>query len=224
MNIIINEEQRSKLWSRKIGTGVIFGSQLYGTANSHSDTDILYFYQDFEDVGVPQVNCFQFKKDNIDEIWVGTKQFWHLFNKGDSSIFTEYVLFSSNLLDVLAYCRTYNVIKGLLGLVKRDCKIGIKFKNYRKIKFAIRCLYLAEELLKGEYPSIVEMNKLTKLSSNDDYVNGIMSNYEELRTELNRQYENDELNKYYIPKISNSVHQLLVNSNNLKEWKYDNKN
>jgi len=226
MNIKITEEQRSELWSRKVQDGVIFGSQLYGTATESSDTDILYFYQDFPNNGIPHKHCFQFRKGKIDEIWVGRQQFWHLLNEGDNSIFVEYILFSSNLLDSLAICRTFKIIRGLLGLSKRDIRAFTKYKEEKRLKHAVRCLFIAEKLLKGEYPTLTGIKSIIELSEDKTLYNDLTTyselvsknlepTYEKLRFELNRQYENYTLKKYFIPIVDNSVHQLLLNSNNL---------
>jgi len=225
MNIKITEEQRSELWSRK-SQSQIFGSVLYGTQTEDSDVDILYYYKDFTNFcGVPNNHCFQFKKDNVDEIWVGVDQFDYLLQKGDNTIFPELILFSDSYPEKykLERCRTYNVIKSFLGFAKRDLHVGNKFGNIKRYKHAIRCLYIAQTLLDNKLPLCSEfIEKQNTIIHNTERLFQLNTDYEDIRRQMNEQYQDGRLNLYFIPKVSNPVHQLLIDSNNIKQFKYDN--
>ena len=225
MNIKITEEQRHELWERR-GKSQIFGSNLYGTQTENSDVDILYFYRDFPNFGgVPNNHCFQFKRDNVDEIWVGFDQYDYLLQKGDNTIFPELILFSDNYSDEhkLERCRTYSIIKSFVGFSKRDLYVGNKWNNSKRICHAIRCLYIAQKLLDNKLPIVSEFILLqAKIIGNQERVDQLNLDYEDIRKQMNEQYQDGRLNLYYIPKVANQLHQLQLNSNNLKEWKYDN--
>ena len=70
MNIIINKEERDYL-EKSVLRRFTIGSQLYGTNNSESDTDILSIYETSElelMSGLPNFHQFQWKdtENNID--------------------------------------------------------------------------------------------------------------------------------------------------------------
>lgn len=217
MNIKINKEQYLRL-KEYIGLEFIFGSKMYGTDTSSSDTDILCFYTPpeswlpFMDT-LPNNHQFQYDdlESNTQYIFTTVDQFLRNQASGDSMINTEIILFTDmfETEDKVEICRTYKIIKALLGFAKRDLK-------HKGRQFHVkRAVYLAEKLLNNELPSLSEVKSLQKEIYD---INVRIINV--LRERLNKLYETDKIPLYYIPRVEDSLLQLLLDSNNIKEFKY----
>ncbi len=214
MNIKIDKTQRDEIISRKMGQEVLFGSHLYKTATETSDVDVLYFYKDFENnFGIPYNHCFQYDEGNVQELWVGVNQFWYLLQKGDNTIFPEYILFSSgyDTTQKMEICRTYNILKCFSGYIRRDLKNG----SDKRIKHAKRGLFILNELLNNDLPTIKGFIHFSKAFTGD-----LTKLSDKLRVDLGVKFQNNEMPSFYVPKIGNNLHQLLLDSNNIKEFKY----
>jgi predicted nucleotidyltransferase len=138
MNIHINEEDFKKL-SNLVICSTTVGSHLYNLANKDSDVDILHVYVSPENNrhSIVQLHHqFQYKKDNIDYLFVDLQTFVKNLLKGDSTINFESIFShefkNSTDLSFLYENRflfyNYNLIRSYLGLARRDVK------DYRKTK------------------------------------------------------------------------------------------
>lgn len=217
MNIILTEEEHLFLQTQIIQT-IIFGSRLYGTHNERSDTDKLCIYKtsDIElHSGLPNIHQFQFKdKDkNIDYIYCSELQFWKNLLSGDSTINADIVLFTDLYPRKLEICRTYKTIKAYLGFAKRD----LQKKEFKKLLHAARSLYCAEKLINHEIPSIFEIQKIF-----NDYLDyeTLIKKENDLRKNLNDLYNNNLINNFYIEECENILWRRLLESNNIREFRY----
>lgn len=221
MNIKINKEQAEYIFSREIARHTI-GSKLYGTYNEESDTDILIIYDSFHDSDLyyPNYHQFQYDADNIQYIFTTERHFWQNLFSGDSIINADIILsgdddFLNNKLNVL---RTYNVIKSFIGFAKRDIKSFEQGKGKNKIFHANRCLYCAEKLLNNELPILEILPKLETLD-----IQQLKEKEQKLRAICNKQFEDNLLTKYPKKPIINPINKLeemLIEANNIKEFKY----
>jgi hypothetical protein len=222
MNIKITKKQRDELAERRTeNIQHYFGSQLYGTATENSDFDVIIFYKDFLPVkGIPQNHLFQYDDvdNNRQEIWCGKEQFWHILNRGDSNIFAEHILFNSDYSDIekINICKTYNILKCFLGYIKRD----LKKNTEKRINHAIRGIYIVRILLNSELPTVEGLHKELKALKTTDI--SILRNIcDKLREILVSKFQVDEIPLYYIPKVENELHQLLIDSINIREFIYN---
>ena len=112
------------------------------------------------------------------------------------------------------------MIKGYLGFAKRD------LKQYRegnhKLIHAKRGLYCAEKLLYGERPLLEDIQAFYHMEHN---VTQLIQFEHNLRFELTNKLNRNEIEFYQIPQLIDKdsdayVFQLLLNSNNIKEFKY----
>jgi hypothetical protein len=225
MNLKITKEQFQRL--RQYTTSeYIFGSKMYKTDTSNSDTDILLIIDDiFESSNYyPNIHCFQFDDIENNKQWmIATK---NTFNKnllsGESNIFGEIVLFSDvkEFPDKLLSCRSYKIIKGFIGRAKFDLKLlgTSKDKKNNKSFHISRCLYVAECLLEGKLPVLEDIGCYSNISKDELQTKEI-----QLRTKCNSMFESDELSMYPILKFDGVITELesmLVESNNTKEFRY----
>jgi len=225
MNIIINKEERDYL-EKSVLRRFTIGSQLYGTNNSESDTDILSIYETSElelMSGLPNFHQFQWKdtENNIDWLYTSELQFWKNFYSGDSIINADIVLFTDLIKDdlKLSYCRTYKVIKAYIGFAKRDLKHINKDKS--KLFHANRGLYCAQELLEGRLPLLSEIQKLAlKDGYFQENLGDLIYTENLLRTKLNKLYDDNKIVTYYIEKCGNMLFDKMFEANNIKEFKY----
>jgi len=214
MNIKIDNEAFTYL-NHRVYEQYIFGSNMYGTVGEHSDTDVLCIYAPpsawLEINYYPNNHMFQYDdvEDNTQYIFTTIDQFWRNQTSGDSAINTEILLFTDMIAEKnkLDYCRTYKVIKAFLGFAKRDMKD--KNKNFH----VNRCLYIAEELINNRLPELIHIKTL----KGNEVDKG---KEKELREKLNNMFNAGEIESYYIKPVRNELFQLLLNSNNIKEFKY----
>ncbi len=223
MNIKINREESEYLFNLELNR-YLFGSRLYKTNKEDSDSDILIIYKSFHkesDIYYPNYHQFQYDdiENNIQYIFSSEEVFYKNLLSGDSTINSDIVLFNDNfknIEDKLNLCRTYKIIKAYLGFSKRDIKMFNKGKN--KLFHIQRGLYTAEKLINNEIPIIDDfknfnINDLEELSNKE----------KQLREIINDMFDKDLLTLY--PKNSlisgkNSLEIKLIESNNIKEFKY----
>lgn len=223
MNIIINKEEKEYLHGLVIKK-ITIGSHLYGTNNENSDIDYLNIYKTTElelNSGLPNYHQFQYKDpNNIDWLYTSELQFWKNFYSGDSSINTDVVLFTDYVNDdkKLKLCRTYKVIKAYLGFAKRDLK-QIN-KDSSKLFHAKRGLYCADKLINGKLPLISDIQDIYNGVTMDITLQGLIWIENEIRTKLNELYNSNEIKSYYIEQTKNTLFDKLLDSNNIKEFKY----
>lgn len=229
MNIKINKEQFERLYEHK-EEEYIFGSQLYGTAREGSDTDILVVY-DSESVfidsipirvlGLPNIHQFQYddEENNRQYIFTDSIQFAKNMQSGDSTINAEIMMFMDETVqEDIHIFRTFKIIKAFIGFAKRDLRY--KKKGYEA--HVARGLYIADSLIHNTLPTLEGVREVMVESSNLP-----VTLYERiqktLRQKVNKMYDDGEIPLYCIPKTDDDLLNLLLQSNNTKEFKYDNK-
>lgn len=224
MNIKITTDQHERLLELSGSSKFLFGSHLHGTPNENSDIDYVMVYNDrdlFPDEyepynHLPNIHSFQYddKKYNTQYIWMSRRQFWRNLWSGDGNMIADIVLLSDIFKKPLFLCRTTKVIKGYLGVVKRDLKLH---GDYEKKRFhAYRSIMMARMLLENKLPTVSDIKNLKKspLPTKED-----LSKMErELRENLNN---NKEITMYPEWKTGDSLLDLQIQSNNTKEFKYD---
>lgn len=150
MNLHITQEQFNVLLPICTEKYVI-GSQYYGFASEDSDTDILCVY-DQSGLDISALNHYgifsniqlQYKdlENNVDYVFTTRPQFWGNLLSGDSQINLEVALLE--LQFQTSYFISFKILRGLLGVAKRDWKSS----NYdlNKLKHARKMLYIAKEI------------------------------------------------------------------------------
>lgn len=226
MNVKITKEQHEYLCKQNY-TEYLFGSQLHGIADKNSDFDYVRvitdsYYEEFNTLAVylPNIHSWQYDGENIQYIWMTETQFWRGFFSGDGNNLADIILLSGKFENTLFLSRTYKIIKGFIGVAKRDLKLH---GNLDKKKFhALRSLYMAEELIDNKLPTVEGIQLLYKKCSSCHLPSKeVLQNKEqELRNRLNDMLNKGELDMY--PKFieNNELVQIMVNTNNIKEFKY----
>lgn len=222
MNIKISQSQHEFLQYHLKET-FLMGSHLYGVANKSSDRDILCVYKNpWADVfGLPNYHQFQYDDEinNIDYIYCTEEQFWANQRSGDSTINSDIVLWAESDLtqsERLELCRTYKVIKAYLGFANRDLKQAAKMGTH-KVIHAQRGIYCAEELLEGRMPLL---SKIKTFYQSQESVKDLQAKCAQIRENLNHAYDSDQIKSYWVPQVTDGLFQMLLNSNNTKEFKY----
>ena len=154
MNIKITKEQHLRLCELEFKE-YIFGSYLHRTNNIDSDKDILRVIKDniiFNNSNtlgkyLPNIHIFQYDdiENNTQYVWMTEYQFWYNLFSGDGHIISDIILLTDYFENPLFLCRTYKIIKGYLGLVKRDLKYYDK--SEKKQLHCIRGLYIVNKLI-----------------------------------------------------------------------------
>lgn len=229
MNIKITKEHHEEL-SKIYQEEYIFGSQLHGIATKDSDKDYIRIY-DLETLAkeayktcyihLPNIHSFQYDdvENNTQYVYMTYEQFWRNLWSGDGNMVADVVLLSGEWSEPMSICRTYNIIKGYLGMARRDLKLH---GNKEKKRFhAFRSLMMAEKLINNQQPSIQDIRELKnrELPSKE-----ILSEKEKnLRGYLNEMLDNNDITRYPIAELpeSNTLLELMFTSNNTKEFKYD---
>lgn len=210
MNIKITKEQHERLCLEPFKE-YLFGSQLHGIANENSDYDYVRvisddFYLSFTSLAkyLPNIHSWQYDGDNNTQyVWMTEKQFYHNLFSGDGNMLCDIVILSGNFDDPLFLTRTYKIIKGYIGTAKRDLKLH---GSWDKKRFhAVRSFYMAEKLMKKEIPTTEELKKKEV----------------ELRSALNDMLNKGEIDLYPSFSSNDDLIQLLLNANNIREFKYD---
>ena len=225
MNIKIIKEQHIKLCSYNYSE-YIFGSQLHGIANEDSDFDYVRvisddFYNNFTTLVkyLPNIHPFQYddSENNSQYVWMTEKQFYHNLFSGGGNMIADIVILSGEWNDVLFLTRTYKIIKGYLGVAKRDLKLH--GTNPKKQFHALRSLYMAKTLMENKLPTVDDIIKLKE--NNKDLNKDVLWNEEqELRNKLNDMLNNGEIDLYPRFDEKDDLVLTMINSNNIREFKY----
>ncbi len=226
MNVKITKEQHEYLCNLEYKE-YIFGSQLHGIATEESDHDYIRviddsFYDMFDTKAkfLPNIHSWQFddSDNNIQYVWLTEKQFYNNLFSGDGNMIADVVLLSGEFKDSMFLCRTHKVIKGYLGVAKRDLKLH---GNYEKKRFhALRSLYMAKCLMNNQAPTVegIKSLKEIKLPKRDD----LFEREKKLRGILSDMFIDKKLSSY--PNFEEScgfgLAQIMVDSNNINEFKY----
>jgi predicted nucleotidyltransferase len=229
MNIHITDtELFNKLLDSTIFSTEI-GSRMYGTANEKSDTDILHIYKTSDKELYSILNShhqLQYKKDNVDYIFVSLHSFLRNCLSGDSTINFEvinndYIVGSSLsfLYDLRKEFYNYKIMRSYLGFGRRDLKhiskaTGDYAKN-KKLFHAYRCYKSCKDILSNDFISVMgdaesfEYRELvyaiTDYKERDKYKKDLEGKIEELRKELNIKYDSGELINYMNVDIINII-------------------
>lgn len=227
MNIKITKEQHERLCKLDFEE-YLFGSQLHGIANENSDFDYVRvisdsFYLSFNSFArfLPNIHSFQFDDVGVQYIWMTESQFFRGLFSGDGNNLADIVLLSGKFENPLFICRTYKIIKGFLGVAKRDLKLH---GNNSKKKFhSIRSMMMAEKLMKNKLPTVedIQFYKNYYDTNATPTKRQLESKEQQLRFELNQMLNRGEIDLY--PKFieQDELIQILTSSNNIKEFKYE---
>lgn len=222
MNVKINKDEHNYLCSLNYKE-YLFGSKLHGINSIDSDEDYIRvidnsFYDNFSSLGkfLPNIHSWQYDDDNKQYVWMTERQFYHNLFSGDGNMIADVVLLSGEFENALFLCRTYKIIKGYLGVAKRDLKLHghIEKKRFH----AMRSLYMANKLMLNELPTtsdIVDL-KNSKLSTRDE----LFDIEDEFRISLNNMLNDGRIDM--VPKFieTNPLAQIMINCNNIREFKY----
>jgi predicted nucleotidyltransferase len=225
MNIKITKEQHERL-QKQCFLQIPMGSYLYGTNNKDSDLDILCIYKPFDNwtllESLPNHHQFQYddEETNTDFIYCTEGQFWKNQRSGDSTINSDVVMFSDEVInryeDKINYCRTQKVIKGYIGFANRDIKQYSKTNSPKKYSHIVRGLITAECLIDGKLPKIKNIKEM-----NINFSIKQLQNWQtEVREKCNTMYEKKELENYYIEETEDELLNILLISNNTREFIY----
>lgn len=219
MNIKISKEQHDRLCKINYKE-FIFGSRLFGTETKESDYDYIRIYNPDDIFSfksyLPNINSFQFDSVDTNEqfIWMTVRQFYQNLYSGDGTMQSDIFLFSGKFKNVLETCRTLKVIKAYLGVARRDLKLH---KTKHKLFHANRSFYIASCLIDNVMPKKeVIKNMKNNLLSKEDLLPLLQAN----REKANEMYQNHELHNYYIPDVGDDLLQIMINSNNTREFRY----
>lgn len=214
----------------------LFGSRLHGIANKHSDTDYLIILSNklednFTTIAkyLPNIHSFQYDdtEHNTQLVLMTEKQFYQNLFSGDGNMLVDVVILDSNFKlmnndcstqqGILFLTKTYRIIKGYLGVAKRDIKLH--GDNEKKRFHAMRSLYMAEELMENKLPSIKGIQNLKKLPLLQK--EKLIEKEAALRKELNKMLD-DRLITHYPQFTEDDVAIQIINeSNNTINFKYD---
>ena len=229
MNLKITEQQHHHLCEFDFKE-YLFGSKLHGIDNPNSDTDYVRvigdeFYENFSTPAryFPNIHSLQYddKEENMQFIWMTESQFYRGLFSGDGNNLADIVLLSGKFKNPLELCRTYKIIKGYLGVAKRDLKLhGMEDKK----KFhALRSMYMAEKLMAGEVPTVEGIQLL-----HNNYSGCHLPSKEaleaievRLRKAATKMFELKELSLYPIFAEQNAIVNIIALSNNITQFKYD---
>jgi hypothetical protein len=201
-------------------------------------------------VSLPNTHQFQYKckATNTDYIWTTPIQFWKNQQSGESTINTDLIIFNENfradfnIHNPLHYVYTYKVIKSYLGFAKRDLKQNKE--GIHKIIHAERCLYMAEYiLLEKNTPKLNELefflkHIITTIAEKDAnslkaQIISLETKEKILRLQLQELLQKNLIKNYitaellpignikYDTQVEHELLITLINSNNLKEFRYE---
>jgi len=226
MNIKITKEQHLRLCKLEFKE-YIFGSHLHRTNTINSDKDILRVIKDniiFNNSNtlgkyLPNIHIFQYDdiENNTQYVWMTEYQFWYNLFSGDGHIISDIILLTDYFENPLFLCRTYKIIKGYLGLVKRDLKYYDK--NKKKQLHCIRGLYIAQCLINNIKPIVDIINKKYIVNKEID-VDSIRYQLDALKFKANKMYEDSELTNYPIFDEEDDLVSKVILANNIKEFTY----
>lgn len=224
MNVKITKEQHDYLCTLPFKE-YLFGSQLHGIANENSDFDYLRiisddFYLSFNSLAkyLPNIHSFQYTQGKeIQYLWMTESQFWQGFFSGDGNLLADIVLLSGKFENPMFLAYTYKVIKGYLGVTKRDLRLHKDWD--KKIFHSTRSLYMAEALIKKELPTI---QNIKDLYNSERLTVDVLNEKEKiLREELNTMLQSGKIDLYPNFKEENELVQIIASSNNTREFRYE---
>lgn len=224
MNVKITENQHKKLC--KYGyKEYLFGSRLHGIATSESDYDYIRvipdsFYDNFKTLAkyFPNIHSWQFDSDHKTQyVWMTNTQFYRNLFSGDGNMLADVVILSGDFKNPLKLCRTYKIIKGYLGVAKRDLKLH--GKNDKKRFHAWRSLYMAGCLINNKKPTVEDIKKLKSLPVPSTEL--LFTKEKERREELNNLLNSGELDMYPNFKEENELVNVMLKANNTREFRYE---
>jgi hypothetical protein len=224
MNVKINKAEHEFLCTLNYKE-YLFGSQLHGISNEGSDYDYIRiidnsFYDNFNSLAIylPNIHSWQYDDVSTQYVWMTEKQFYFNLFSGDGNTVCDVVLLSDEFKDSAMFLsKTYKIIKGYLGVAKRDLKLHPN--NVKKLFHAFRSLYMAKELLENRKPTVDGIKTLkfeTILPSRDE----LFEMESTLREKLNTMLNAGEIDLYPKFKEGNRLAQIMVNTNNIREFKY----
>ena len=164
MNIHITKEQFNQLDHGRLSKKFLIGSKLYGHDTENSDTDYLYwYYPDADNLILDVLNSYgiypnlqlQYKdlENKVDHVFTSVSQFYMNLFSGDSQINVEVALFYPGILHDQKFLRSYKILRGLIGVAKRDMQNSKGGQNIEKVKHALKMIYLAKSIYLNETPS-----------------------------------------------------------------------
>lgn len=189
MNFKITKESNDEL-SKIFTKEYPFGSRLHGVATEESDYDYIRiipesFYDRFTTKAkyLPNIHSFQYEdiENNTQYVYLTETQFYRNLFSGDGNMIADIVLLSNDFEDAMVLCRTYRIIKGFLGVAKRDLKLH---GNIEKKRFqSSRCIYMARCLMYNIKPSVsdIVLMKEMVIPTTED----LLAIEQDLRNELN---------------------------------------
>lgn len=226
MNVKITTELHDQLCKYNFKE-YLFGSQLHGIATEESDFDYIRvipdtFYDQIhtEAKYLPNIHSWQYddKENNTQYVWTTETQFYRNLFSGDGNMIADVVLLSDDWgqMESIFFCRTYKIIKGFLGVGKRDLKLH---GNVEKKRFhAYRSFMMAEMLMAKRLPTVNDIQNLKAkfLPSKDELLN----KEQKLRDELNHLLNEGLVDLYPHFIETNDLVRVMVGANNVKEFKY----
>lgn len=228
MNIKITKEQHEYLCSLYYNE-YLFGSQLHGIATEESDYDYVRvisdnFYNNFTTLGrrLPNIHSWQYDgENNTQYVWMTEQQFYHNLFSGDGNMVSDIVLLSGvwGYSESLFLCRTYKIIKGYLGVAKRDLKMH--GDNEKKRFHAQRSIMMAEMLMNNKKPIVQDIIDLKKSGVRSK--ESLFALESENRNILNSMLDSGDLEMYPNFKEENSLVKTMLIANNTREFRYDKK-
>ena len=219
MNIHLTEAEFNELNKRVILT-VRVGSELYGLNNKKSDSDLLSIYAapvDNLHSLVQTHHQFQYKSNNTDYLLCSLQSFVRNIILGDSPLNFEALDSEairnhedlSFLYNFRSNLNNYQLIKGYLGLARRDLKMFKKDKSSKKMFHCLRGFLTAKTLFGGkeynnDFSSFTDQERLTlKLIKNDELpvvdlgvlADELSFKIDSFRKDLNEKLENNKIEK-----------------------------
>lgn len=236
MNVKINKEVCDYLMDNYAKNNFVFGSHLHGVANENSDTDYIIILDNllednFNTIAkyLPNIHSYQFDdiENNSQLVLMTEKQFYQNLFSGDGNMVADVVILNDNFKYLNVDCRhdsyrlfltkTYRIIKGYLGVAKRDIKIH--GNNEKKRFHAVRSLYMAEELMNNRLPTVNGIQELRKLPLPDK--EDILVKEDILRNKLNKMLDDRLITHYPKFEENNEAIQIMNEANNVINFKYE---
>ena len=169
MNLHITKEQ-FEVMVPLAAEKYLIGSRFYGHDHEDSDMDILYIYDEQQlDVGVLRSYGIlsnlqlQYKdvENKIDHVFTSRPQFWANLFSGDSQVNLEVAILQIEYNP--SYFRSFKVLRGLLGVAKRDWKASSADIN--RLKHSQKMLYIAKQIYYREAVSVDAINNIFSKSA-----------------------------------------------------------
>ena len=234
MNLHLTKEQFEILLPHTTEKYIV-GSQYYGHASDDSDTDMLCIYDDtgldnsiLKSYGIFSNLQLQYKDlDNkIDYVFSTRPQFWGNLLSGDSQINLEVALFELEYGG--EYFRSFKILRGLLGVAKRDLKASASDVN--RLRHAEKMVFITQQIYNNFG---IAKDTITNIFSQDDdmVLEGkelLTKRVEDFRLILSKDLDEGKLFSYS-PAFINHLNSmgvgdptsLIINNLNTINFKYD---